>query len=551
MSQNMPYRLGLDLGTNSIGWAMLRLSRAGEPVAIIRAGVRIFSDGRNPKDGSSLAVTRRLARGMRRRRDRLLKRKARMMRLLVQHGFFPAEEQARKELETLNPYELRSRGLDQKLEPGEFARALFHLTQRRGFKSNRKTDKKDNDSGALKTAIKNLHQALESEKCRTVGEWLYRRMTNGQTVRARYRQNKVAKDDGKTSIHKFYDLYIDRSMVEHEFDCLWHAQMAFNPELFNEKARADLKDTLLFQRNLKPVLPGRCTLIPSDERAPLALPSTQHFRILQELNNLRILTPDLKEQVLTLEQRNKLFDSLEKNSKVTFIKMRRLLGLSGDSTFNLEDAKRSELKGNTTAALLAKDQYFGQIWHDFEVSKQNTIIEKILTEESEAELISWLQHQAKVDEARAELIAEISLPEGYGALGKTALESIVPQLKANVISYAEAVQRASEAGAPFDHHSVLTHARKTGEILPELPYYGEILQRHVGFSDPRAKEDDSPEKKFGRIANPTVHIGLNQVRKVINALIKRYGHPDEVIVEVARELKQSKDQRAEEKRSSS
>ena len=65
-------RLGLDLGTNSIGWALLKVEN-GAPTGIIKLGSRIFSDGRNPKDKSSLAVARRLARQQRRRRDRLLK----------------------------------------------------------------------------------------------------------------------------------------------------------------------------------------------------------------------------------------------------------------------------------------------------------------------------------------------------------------------------------------------------------------------------------------------------------------------------------------------
>jgi len=153
---SMRYRLALDLGSTSLGWAMVRLAADNTPCAIVKAGVRIFSDGRNPKDGSSLAVTRRDARSMRRRRDRLLKRKARMMRLLIAHGFFPADEAARKALEVLDPYVLRAQGLDRALTPTEFARALFHINQRRGFKSNRRTDKKDNDSGALKTAISRL-----------------------------------------------------------------------------------------------------------------------------------------------------------------------------------------------------------------------------------------------------------------------------------------------------------------------------------------------------------------------------------------------------------
>ncbi len=73
------YRLGLDLGTNSIGWAMLALNQENQSYKIIDTGVRIFSDGRNPKDGTPLAVARREARGMRRRRDRFLARKSKLM----------------------------------------------------------------------------------------------------------------------------------------------------------------------------------------------------------------------------------------------------------------------------------------------------------------------------------------------------------------------------------------------------------------------------------------------------------------------------------------
>jgi len=195
MAHKMAYRLALDLGTTSIGWAMIRLNSVGETVAIIKAGVRIFPDGRNPKDGSSLAVTRRLARGMRRRRDRLLKRKSRLMKFLIEHKFFPTDETARKALEVLNPYEIRARGLDHQITPAEFARALFHINQRRGFKSNRKTDKKENDSSALKAALRGVRQALHDTQCRTVGEWLNKRMINGESVRARYREARHLKEN--------------------------------------------------------------------------------------------------------------------------------------------------------------------------------------------------------------------------------------------------------------------------------------------------------------------------------------------------------------------
>ena len=530
----MKYRLALDLGSTSLGWAMVRLKNS-EPCAIIKAGVRIFSDGRNPKDGSSLAVSRREARAMRRRRDRLLKRKARMMKTLVHHGFFPDDPLKRKLFETLDPYQLRARGLTEPLKPEEFGRALFHINQRRGFKSNRKTDKNESDDTALKTAISTLKKAIVDENCKTVGEWLHKRNTKGLTVRARYRQTKVEKDDGKS---KSYDLYVDRGMIETEFDTLWEVQSGFNPSLFNETARDELKDCLLHQRPLRPVKPGRCTLLPEEERAPLALPSQQRFRIFQELNNLRIIGKDLEDIPLSIEQRNTLADALETNSKRTFTQIRKLLTLSGASTFNLEDVKRTELKGNATSSILSKKESFGDRWFEFTQEKQDQIVSQLVSEENEAKLINWLMKETKVNENTAEKIAKQGLPEGYGSLCLKALDRILPVLQKEVITYDKAV-----IAAGFDHHSNISHA-STGEILPELPYYGEYLQRHVGFGT--GNPDDVPEKRFGKIANPTVHIGLNQVRTVVNALIKRYGHPSEVIVELARDLKQSQDQKKEE-----
>ncbi len=533
----MRYRLALDLGSTSLGWAMIRLNAQNEPCAVIKAGVRIFSDGRNPKDGSSLAVTRREARSMRRRRDRLLKRKSHMMRGLIEHGFFPADETGRKALETLNPFTLRAKGLDHALTPAEFARALFHINQRRGFKSNRKTDKKDNDSGALKTAINKLRQAMADTDCRTVGEWLHKRDSVGETVRARYRQEKVTKEDGKTRIDKSYDLYIDRAMIAAEFDTLWSKQATFNPALFHDKARDELRFTLLFQRPLRPVKPGRCSLLPDEERAPFALPSTQRFRIYQEVNNLRILREGLKEETLTLQQRNALIEALEANSKRSFTQIKKLLGLGGVVQFNFEDPKRQELKGNVTSAILGKPEYFGDAWMQFDEAKQDAIVLQLVKEENEAKLVDWLMTETGIDERCAEAIANVGLPEGYGSLSAKALLRILPELRRGVITYDKAVLAAG-----FDHHSNISPAA-TGEILPELPYYGEPLQRHVGFGT--GNPSDTPEKRFGKIANPTVHIGLNQVRLVVNALIKRYGHPSEVIVEVARDLKRSKEQRDE------
>ena len=399
-----------------------------------------------------------------------------MMALLLKHGFFPADTIERKALELLNPYELRAKGLDTALTPAEFARALFHINQRRGFKSNRKTDKKDNDSGALKAAISALRQQLDPNgangKARTVGELLWRRIKpdvegkppRAGLVRARYRERRIEKEDGKTRIDKSYDLYIDRAMIDAEFDTLWAKQTALTPSVFNEAARAELKDCLLHQRPLKPVKPGRCTLEPDEERAPLALPSQQRFRIYQEVNNLRILKKDLHDETLTRAQRDELVNALEHHSKRSFTQIRTLLKLAGTTQFNLEDVKRQELKGSSTSAILSKKEHFGPDWFTFPLDQQDAIVMRLLTEESEAALIVWLQEELGFDETRAEIVANTGLAEGYGSLSTKALSRILPALQAEVITYDKAVQAAG-----YEHHSHISHAA-TGEILPALPY---------------------------------------------------------------------------------
>ena len=540
MRGKMPYRLGLDVGTNSIGWAMVRLDAEGAPCAVIRAGVRIFSDGRNPKNGASLAVDRRLARSKRRRRDRLLKRKARMMRFLVSHGFFPIDPMARKELERLNPYELRAKGLDQALTPAEFGRAIFHINQRRGFKSNRKTDNNEATGGALKEAIQAVRSALDTGQARTIGEFLYLKMQRGESVRARYRGSRSQSAGGKTRILKSYDLYVDRAMVEAEFDALWSTQARFDPNQYSAEAHLEIKDTLLFQRPLKPVKPGRCTLMPEEERARLALPSVQRFRMLQEVNNLRITGTDLLERALTMAERDVVVGALEVHPKRTFTQIRRLLGLPEDYGFNLEDEKRQELKGNSTSTALRKQDLLGDTWDELAPARQDEIVEKIITEESEAKLIEWIKIEFGFGEERAEKIANVGLPEGFGNLSKKAVTRVLPHLQAEVVTYDKAVQRAR-----FEHHSQLSSIA-TGEILEFLPYYGRVIQRHVGFGSNNPQ--DPEEKCYGRIANPTVHIGLNQIRIIANAIIKKYGHPTEVVVELARDLKQSKAQRDEDQK---
>ena len=146
------WRLGLDLGTNSIGWSVFSLDDDNEILKLEDMGVRIFSDGRDPKTKEPLAVARRSARAQRKLIYRRKLRRKQAFRLLQSQGLFPATKEECIKLKMLDPYELRIKALDEKLESYELGRALFSLAVRRGFKSNRKDANQEETSDNKKVS---------------------------------------------------------------------------------------------------------------------------------------------------------------------------------------------------------------------------------------------------------------------------------------------------------------------------------------------------------------------------------------------------------------
>src|SRR4051812_21193192 len=147
--------------------------------------------------------------------------------------------------------------------------------------------------------------------------------------------------------------------------------------------------------------------------------------------------------------------------------------------------------------------------------------------------MAWLQAECGLEQATAGRVADAPLPEGHCRLGLRALKKIVPEMETGK-RYHEAA-----AAAGYDHAQLPTGEQSLNGYLP---YYGEWLpDAVVGSGDPR----DTPEKRFGKLPNPTVHIGLNQLRKVVNALIRQYGPPAEIVVEFTRALKLSPKERQE------
>ena len=576
-NQECLWRLGCDLGSNSLGWAALSLSNEGHPLGLIDMGVRIFSDGRDSQDQQSNAAKRRMPRGARRNRDRYLQRRAKFLRTLTEHGLMPADPAERAKVEALDPWVLRARGLEEALEPHELGRALFHLQQRRGFQSNRLTDKAGGEKGKINQGAEQARLAMGHNGTETLGQLKGQpRLENLKQPKGQRKAMPLARVRSHGEGAKLaYDYYPLREMIRDEFDLLWSAQAKHHPCLTDE-VRDALRDALFFQRELKPQPVGRCTLEPDEERAPNALPSVQRLRIYQELNNLRIAKRSGEPRVpLSSAERDIVAAKLATTAKLPLKQIRTVLGLSDAASFSIEEGGRDFLDGNRTHDIMrgtAKNKAGWKGWADLPDEEQDALIEILLgraapvkgspqsiinthgqiidrvsaalgvDDETALSLVetkdqntitAFLCERYGIDEESAERIALVNLPDGHNRLSRTAGAKVLPHLlqlgdDGELRTFDKAV-----VAAGYKSHSL----RGTGEVYDTadgLPYYGVVLEHSVAFGS--GNPTDPEEKRIGKVANPTVHVALNQLRHVYNALAARLGPPAQIVIELARDL---------------
>ncbi len=530
----MAWRLALDMGTNSLGWAAFDLADSGEVIGLKDAGVRIFPDGREPEAngrvGDSLAVERRLARGARRNRDRRLRRKNQLLERLTILGLMPEDLYERKALEALNPYKLRAAALERPVSPHELGRALFHINQRRGFLSNRKSDGDDEETGKIKPKISELRAALNGQ---SLGQWLNDRLNNGKPVRFRG-------EDG--------DLYADRAMYLQEFDAIRDRQDPhhnLSPDDWDDLRNGNKEkgfDGIFFQRKLKPVERGRCEFFIDEYRAHKDLPIAHEFRILQEVGNLQYYGDGHQKFELDQDQRDQVLQRLDTQKTLSFNAIRKLKKPDGgflfprDCLFNLETGPRDKLNGNVTAIDMRKPEMVGDHWDQMSPDEHNDLLELLHDAEDDEQLLNDLKVRFSLSENLAESIVKYKLSSATTKLSRKFMTRCSEVMRKTGKRYDEAAEDVWDDDGVFQHHS----HRQVDQLLEELPYYGALLRGSVIGGKPADFDAEKfPEQHYGKINNPTVHVALNQLRKLVNVLAHRFGSPTEIHVELARDLKKT------------
>lgn len=304
----MKYTLGLDVGTNSLGWAIIKLDKDSKASAIEKIGSRIFSDGRNPKDKTTLAAHRRQKRHQRRRYDRILQRKELILNQLVRMQLFPENHTDQQELKKLDVLKIRALSADQKIKKHELGRVIYHLFLRRGFLSNRKGESAEDVKTKISDRINNLKEQLKENNLKTVGQYLNHRYQKGLSTKATVEN----------------DFHILRGLIENEFDQIFNEQKKHYKDITAEQIEK-LKCLLFYQRPLKPIETGKCSIYPDENRTFNYVPSFEYYRFLAELYNLRYLDENYKTVTLTNDEIFKCFEKFKNDKKVTYTQVRKFL----------------------------------------------------------------------------------------------------------------------------------------------------------------------------------------------------------------------------------
>ncbi|WGE81899.1 type II CRISPR RNA-guided endonuclease Cas9 [Actinobacillus equuli subsp. haemolyticus] len=495
------YILGLDLGIASVGWAVVEIDEQENPLGLIDVGVRTFDRAEVPKTGESLALARRLARSARRlvkrRADRIKKAK----RLLkAENILLSADEQLPNDV-----WQLRVKGLDQKLERQEWAAVLLHLLKHRGYLSQRKNESKSENKelGALLSGVAINHQILQTAEYRTPAEIAVKKF--------HIEEGHIRNQRGAYT-HTF-----SRLDLLAEMELLFARQTELGNPHTSVKLLENLTALLMWQksalkRDQMLALVGKCTFEKEEMRAAKASYSAERFVAIQKLQNLRILDNGAERELSDNERYTLLQQAYELKSGVTYANIRKILALPQHIRFkNLrylsDDVKKAEkasfliFNAYHTLANILNSKGFSKEWKA--ISQNPLLLDKLGTEltlcKNEDEFIAQF-----TDELSENVLTELFQNTNFDKFIHISLKALN-----NILPLMETGKRYDEAW-----RDVYPEQKKKDEYtLPKIP--------------------------ADEIRNPVVLRTLTQARKVINAVVRLYGSPARIHIETGREVGKS------------
>ena len=576
--------LGLDLGVGSIGWCLIALDAQGDPAEILGMGSRVvpltnLGDDKAFSKGEAFTANqkRTARRTMRRGFARYQLRRYRLRRELEKVGMLP--DAALIQLPLLELWELRKRAATagERLTLPELGRVLCHINQKRGYRHVKSDaaaivgdegEKKKDLNSAYLAGIRANDEKLQAEH-KTVGQYFAEQL----------RKSQSESPTGGIS-YRIKDQIFSRQRYIDEYDQIMAAQRVYYPDILTDVFIRMLRDEVIFmQRPLKSCkhLVSLCEFEKQEkvmrvqqddgkggrqlvERkvkfgpkvAPKSSPLFQLCRIYEAVNNIRLTRPDGSPRDITPEERAKIVAHLQSSASLSFAALKKLLKEKALIADQL--TSKSGLKGNSTRVALASAlQPYPQYHHLLNMELETRMMTVQLTDEETGEVTErevavvtdsyvrqplyrlWhiLYSIEERDAMRRALITQLGMKEedldgglldqlyrldfvkpGYGNKSAKFICKLLPQLQQG-LGYSEAC-----AAVGYRHSNTPTSEEITERtLLEKIP----LLQRN-------------------ELRQPLVEKILNQMINLVNALKAEYG-VDEVRVELARELKMSREER--------
>lgn len=531
--------LGLDLGVSSIGWALIE--RKENETKILGGGTRIIPLSVEENDeftrGNAISKNRNrtLKRSARRNQHRYKLRKHKLHNVLVANNMLPSSELFIG-LPPLTLYTMRAKAVHEQVTLTELGRILFHINQKRGYKGKPTLDNNNNskeEESSYLEAIASRTHILEANNW-TVGEFLLKQLSSHP----------------RASIKGFI---FPREKYIEEFNSIWDTQSKFYPNL-TKLLKEEIRDTIIFyQRPLKSQkhLVSECRYERHHKVAPKSSPLFQICKIWESINNITIKDKNGTIVPITIEQKKELYTYLNNHDSITGNQLIKRLGLIPATDYypNLLISKKG-IEGNKTYSQISRvfkkngceysdflnfnlstisyntvNTSTGEIIKNIQISKefQNEPLYNlwhVIYSSNNEDVIKILQtkfgfsHELSVDLAVLDFKSW-----GYGNKSARAMRKIIPQLMEGNI-YSEACRLAGYRHSDFETKEELSN---------------KVLKTRL-----------NPIKR-NSLRNPVVEKILNQLVNLVNAIIENpdFGSPDEIRIELARELKQNINKRKE------
>lgn len=461
--------LGIDTGTNSLGWAIVE--KQADEYHLLDKGVNIFQEGVKIEKGieSSKAAERTAHKAARVRNYRIKLRKIRLLRILSDAHLCPPlskvelsawrlkKEYPKNELfmqwqstddeSEKTPYAYRHKCLHDCLDFISvtdryiLGRAFYHMIQRRGFLSNRK-DQSADDTGKVKESISNLTQEMHDAGYEYLGDYFYSLYNKGEKIRNHY-----------TARNEHY-------LAEFKAIC---EKQDLDKNLGHEVVR-QIEKAIFDQRPLKSQKGqvGKCVFEKNKTKCPSSHPMYEEFRMLSFINNIKIQTPnDDVLRPLSPEERalimplffrksKKLFDFEDIAKKLAPKKQYGFYKKSSDAEMPYLFNYPMDTSVSSCPVTTALKDIFGDDWIDSlcetytlaegksRLNVVNDIWHVLCFYTDDTKLAEFAKNRLQLNDEEAKKFCEISLPGDYASLSLKAICKILPYLRRGLI-YSHAV----------------------------------------------------------------------------------------------------------------